>query len=252
MKVKEESEKAGWKLSLQKTKIMASGPITSWQIDGKTMETMTEFIWGGKSIKRFDSDELWCWRIFLSVPWTAGRSNQSILKEISCEYSLERLMLKLKLQQFAYLTWRTDCIRKDLDAGKDGRQEEKGMTEDEMVGWHHWLDGHELEQALGVGDGQGSLARCSPWGHKESDMSGQLYWTEWKMLEAKVRLTPVFYSCWFFLLEFISAKKLSRGAWRSEKYIPGVILILCNLNRKTLAFITQVWGQSRVQYNWWS
>ena len=68
-------------------------------------------------------------------------------------------------------------LGKDLDAGKDWRQEEKGMTEDELVGWHHWLDGHEFEQASGVGDGQGSLACCSSWGHKESDMSEWLNWT---------------------------------------------------------------------------
>ena len=67
---------------------------------------------------------------------------------------------------------------KDPDAGKDWRQEEKGMTEDEMVGWHHQLDGHEFEQALGVGDGPGSLAYCSPWGHKELDMTEQLNWTD--------------------------------------------------------------------------
>ena len=66
--------------------------------------------------------------------------------------------------------------RKDPDAGKDWRQEEKGMTEDEMVGWHHWLNGHEFEQALGVGDGQGSLACCSLWGCKESDMTEWLNW----------------------------------------------------------------------------
>ena len=67
---------------------------------------------------------------------------------------------------------------KDPDAGKDWRQEEKGMTEDEMVGWHHWLDGHEFEQAPGVGDGQGSLACCSPWGHKELDMTEWPNWTD--------------------------------------------------------------------------
>ena len=69
-------------------------------------------------------------------------------------------------------------IRKDPDAGKDWRQEEKAMTEDEVVGWHHWLNGHELEQVLGAGDGQGSLACCSPWDHKESDMTEWQNWTE--------------------------------------------------------------------------
>ena len=69
-------------------------------------------------------------------------------------------------------------IRKDPDAGKDWRQEEKGMTEDEMVGWHHWLDGHEFEQAPGVGDGQGSLVCCSPWCHKESDTIEWLNWAD--------------------------------------------------------------------------
>ena len=69
-------------------------------------------------------------------------------------------------------------IGKDPDAGKDWQQEEKGTQEDEMVGWHHQLGGHEFEQALGVGDGQGSLACCSPWGHKELDTTGQLNWIE--------------------------------------------------------------------------
>ena len=78
----------------------------------------------------------------------------------------------------ALILWPPDAkswlIRKDPDAGKDWRQEEKGMTEDEMVGWHHWLNGHEFERALGVGEGQGSLACCSPRGHKESDTNEQL------------------------------------------------------------------------------
>ena len=182
MKVKEESEKVGLKLNIQKTKIMASGSITSWQIDGKTMETVTDFVFlvskitadgdcsheikrhlplGRKAMinldsilksrditlptkvcllkakafpvvrygceswtikkaecRRTDAFELWCWRRLLRVPWTARRSNQSILKEISPEYSLEGLMLKLKLQYFGHLMQRTDT-GKDPDAGKD-------------------------------------------------------------------------------------------------------------------------------------
>ena len=113
--------------------------------------------------RRFDVFELWYWRRLLRGLWTARRSSQSILKEISPEYSLEGLMLKLKLQSFGHLMLKNWLIGKDPDAG-DWRQEEKEKvtTEDEMVGWHHWLDGHELEQALGIGDGQRSLVCCSP------------------------------------------------------------------------------------------
>ena len=182
MKVKEESEKVGLKLNSQKTKIMASGPITSWQIDGETMETMTDFILGGSKItadgdcsheikrwlflgrkamtnidsilksrditlptkvrlvkamlfpvvmyeceswaikkaehQRIDAFGVWCWRRLLRVPWTARRSNQSILKEISPEYSVEGPMLKLKLQCFDHLMQRTDSFEKTLMLGK--------------------------------------------------------------------------------------------------------------------------------------
>ena len=84
-----------------------------------------------------DAFKLWCWRRLLRVPWIAKRSNQSILKEIGPECSLEGLMLKLKLQYFDHLIRRADSLEKDLEAGKDQRQEEKGMIEEEMVGWHH-------------------------------------------------------------------------------------------------------------------
>ena len=185
MKVKEESEKVGLKLNIQKTKIMASGPITSWQIDGETMERVTDFIFLGSKItidgdcsheikrrlllgrkvmtnldsilksrnitsptkvhivkamvfpvvmykceswtikkaqrQKLDAFKLWCWRRLLRVPWTAKRSNQSILKEISPEYSLEGLMLKL--QYFGHLMGRTDSLGKTLMLGKiEGRR----------------------------------------------------------------------------------------------------------------------------------
>ena len=177
MKMKEESEKVGLKLNIQKTKIMASSPITSWQIDGETRETVRDFIFLGSKItadgdcsheikkrlllgrkamtnldsvlksrditlptkvhivkamvfpvvmygceswtikkaerKRTNGFELWCWRRLLRVPWTARRSNQSILKEISPEHSLEALMLKLKLQYFGHLMQRTDSFGND-------------------------------------------------------------------------------------------------------------------------------------------
>ena len=101
----------------------------------------------------------------MRVPWTARRSNQLILKEIGPEYSLEGLMLKLKLQSFGHLMGRADSFEKTLMLGKT-RWEEKGTTEDE--------NGHEFEQALGVGDGQGRLACRSPGDHKESDTTQQL------------------------------------------------------------------------------
>ena len=94
--------------------------------------------------RRIDAFELWCWRRLLRVSWTARRSNQSILKEISPGISLEGMMLKLKLQYFGPLMQRVDSL-KDLDAGRDWGQEEKRTTEDEMAGWHHGLDGHESE-----------------------------------------------------------------------------------------------------------
>ena len=180
MKVKEENEKVALKFNIQKTNITASSPITSWEIDGETVETVSDFIFGGSKItadgycsheikrrlllgrkvmtnlesilksrditlptkvrlvkamvfpvvmyrcenwttkkaehRRIDAFELWCWRRLLRVPWTARRSNQSILKEMSPEYSLEGLMLKL--QYFGHLLQRTN-FRKDLDTGKD-------------------------------------------------------------------------------------------------------------------------------------
>ena len=117
------------------------------------------------------------WRRLLRVPWTARRSNQSILKEISPGISLEGTMLRLKLQYFGHLMRRVDSLEK-TDAGKDWGQEEKWTTEDEMAGWHHWLDGHESEWTPGVDDGQGGLACCDSWGRKESDRIERLNWTE--------------------------------------------------------------------------
>ena len=125
--------------------------------------------------RRIDAFELWCWRRFLRVPWTAGRSNQFFLKEISPGCSLEGLMLKLKL-----ILWPSDVkswlTGKAPDAGTDWGQEKKGTTEDEMVGWHHRLSGHGFGWTPGVGDGQGGLACCSPWGHKSQ--TGLSHWTE--------------------------------------------------------------------------
>ena len=196
MKVKEESEKVGLKPNIQKTKIMASGPITSWKIDGETMETMRDFILGGSKItadgdcsheikkhlllgrkvmtnlnsilksrditlltkvhlvkamvfpvvmygcenwtikkaerRRIDAFEVWCWRRLLRVPWTARRSNQSILNEISPEYSLEGLMLRLKLQHFGHLMRR-------YDSKTWGWERLKAGGEGDDRGWDSWM-----------------------------------------------------------------------------------------------------------------
>ena len=99
------------------------------------------------------------------------------LKEISPGCFLEGLMLKLKLQYFGHLMWRVDSLEK-LTLGGIGGRAEKGMTEDEMAGWHHWLDGRESEWTLGVGDGQGGLACCDSWGCKELDTTKWLNWTD--------------------------------------------------------------------------
>ena len=242
---------------------MASGLITSWEIDGETVETVSDFIfWCSKitadgdcshKIKRrlllgkkvmtnldsilksrditlptkvclvkamvfpvvmygceswtvkkaehqkIDAFELWCWKRLLRVPWTARRSNKSILKEIRPGSSLEGPMLKLKLQ---YWLWppqaKSWLVGKDPDAGRDWGQEKKGTTEDEMAGWHHWLDGHEFEKTLGVCDRQGGLVCCDSWGLKESDTTKWLNWTEMNWTEVnwterrKWQLTPVF------------------------------------------------------------
>ena len=121
--------------------------------------------------RRIDAFELWCQRRLLWIPWTEIIPNQSTLKEISPEYSLEGLMLNLKLHCFVHLMWRVDSLEKML---KDWGQEKKGVTEDEMVGWHYWLNCHDFEQTQGDSDGQWSLECCNPWGPKELDMSEQV------------------------------------------------------------------------------
>ena len=123
--------------------------------------------------RRIDAFEVWCWRRLLRVPWTARRSNQSILKEITPGCSLEGLMLKLKLQYFGHLMRRADSLEKTLMLGGTGSRRRRGR-QDEMAGWHHRLNGHEFEQAPGVGDGQGGLACSDSWGQKESDTTEQL------------------------------------------------------------------------------
>ena len=136
-----------------------------------------------KAEHRIDAFELWCWRRLLRVPWTARRSNQCILKEISPGVFIGRTDVEGEIP----ILWPADVkswlIWKDPDAGKDWGQEEKWATEDEMVGWHHRLNGHGFGWTLAVGDGQGGLVCCGSWGCKESDMTDWLNWTDgWFML----------------------------------------------------------------------
>ena len=105
----------------------------------------------------------------MRVPETTRRLNQSILKEINPEYSLEILMLKLKFHYFGHVMQRANSLEETLMLGKIEGRRKKGATEDEMVGWHHGLNGHGFEHTLGDSEGQGSLVHCSPQGHKESD-----------------------------------------------------------------------------------
>ena len=143
-----------WETELNWTELMVF-PVVRYSCESWTIKKA--------ECQRTDAFELWCWKRLLRVPWTARRSNHSILKEISPEYSLEGLMLELKLQYFCHLVWRADFIPggKDADIEKYWRQK-KGMAEDEMFGRHHWFNGHEFEQTLGDNEGQGSLACCSP------------------------------------------------------------------------------------------
>ena len=245
----DESERGEWKNWLQtqhskKHEIMAFGPISSWQIDGETMETMTDFIFLGSKIAanadcsheikrylllgkkaltsldsmlksrdiitlptrihlvkavvfpvvmygceswtikkpehwRIDDFELWCWRRFLRLPWPARRSNQSILKEISPQYSLERLMLKLKLQYFGYLMWRTDSLEKTLMLEKiEGRRRR---------GWQRmrWLDGiiNWMDMSLNklwelVKDREASVLQSMDSQRVRRDWATELNWTD--------------------------------------------------------------------------
>ena len=239
MKVKEESEKVGLKLNIQKTKIMAFGPITPWQIDGETMETVRDFIFLGSKItadgdcsyeiKRcfllgrktktnldsvlksrditlltkvcssqsyaFSSSHVWMWELDYTESWVLKNWCFWTVLEKTLESPLDCKEIKPvnpKGNQSWIFIGRTDAeadtsilwppdmknrlTGRDPDAGKDWRREEEGMTENEMAGWHHQLNGHEFEQAPGVGDGQGSLVCCSPWDRKESDMTEWLNW----------------------------------------------------------------------------
>ena len=138
-------------------------PVVMYGCEGWTIKKAEQW--------RIDAFKLWCWRRFFRVPWTARRSNQSILKEIDPECLLEGLMLKLKLQYFGHLMWRADSLEKTLMVEKIEGMRRRGQQKNEMVGWRHPLNGHEFEETLEDSERQGSLACCSPRGCKESDMS---------------------------------------------------------------------------------
>ena len=129
--------------------------------------------------RRIDSFELWCWRRLLVLEESLGLQE---IKSVNPKRNQAWIFVgRTDAEAETPILWPPDVknwfIGKDPGAGKDWKQEEKGTTEDEMVGWHHWLGGHEFEQALGVRDEQGSLACCSPWGCKESDTTELLNWT---------------------------------------------------------------------------
>ena len=127
--------------------------------------------------RRIDAFELWCWRRLLRVPWTARRSNQYSEGDQPWDF-FGRNDAKAETPVLWPLHAKGWLIGKDSDAGRDLGQEEKGTTEDEIAGWHHWLDGHESGWTPEVGDGQGGLVCCDSWGRKESDMTKRLNWTE--------------------------------------------------------------------------
>ena len=158
------------------------------------------------------------WRTKSEAHVLAEGCNQPILKEISPERSLEGLMPKLELQLWPpdMKNWLTE---KDLDAGRDWRQEEEGTTEDEVVGWHHQLNGCEFEQTLGVGEGQGSLACCSPWGHKKLDPTEWLNWTadsHKKQMAPLVILVVWFFFFWYEKMQELGLIKSPESIWLSE------------------------------------
>ena len=136
--------------------------------------------WTVKKIecRRIDAFELWCWRRLLRVPWTARRSQPVHPKGDQSWVFIGRTDAKAETRILWPPHAKSWLTGKDSDAGRDWGQEEKGMTEDKMAGWHHWLDGRESEWTLGVGDGQGGLVSCSPWGCEESDTTEQLNWTD--------------------------------------------------------------------------
>ena len=197
------------------------------------------------------SVELWCWRRLLRVPWTARRSNQSILEEISPEYSLEGLMLRLKLQYFGRLMWRADSLENTLMLGEIEGRKRKGW-QGEMVGWHHQLNGYEFEQTAWDGEGQGSLACCSPWGLRVG-----CDWSDWTRATMNDKVPCKSQSVWAWILLSAYQKvhkanlKLSEEKLQLEKEWCGLWERLSILQSQNYSLVDQI-SLSQSAFSWTS
>ena len=257
MKVKEKSEKAGLNLNIQKTKIMRSSPITSWQIDGEKKQWQTFFSWAPKSLMMvtvpikwrcllltrkavtyldsilkkekhhftnkgsisqscgFSSSQIWMcemdhkegwvlknwcfWTVVLDKTLESPLDSKEI-KPVNRKGNQPWIFIgRTDIEAETPILWLPDAkswlIEKDPDAGKDGGQEEKGTIENEMVGWHHQLNGHEFEQILGDSEGQESLACCSPWGQRVGHewVIEQQQWTAKTGTKTEVQINGIGY-----------------------------------------------------------
>ena len=332
MKVKEQSEKVGLKLNIQKTKIMASGPIASWQIDGETVETVTDFIFlgsqitadGGDSheIKRrlllgrkvmtnldsifksrditlptrvclvkamvFSSNHVWLWELDYKESWVpkiwyfwTAVLKKTLQSSLDCK---EIQPVHPKGNQSWIFIGRTDTeaetpilwppnaktwlIWKDPDAGKNWGQEEKGTTDDKMVGWHHWLNGHGFGWTPGIGNVQGGLVGCGSWGRKESNMTERLNWTELNWTELKTNRLPVIsperldlfqivrkLQCgigyYISHLHFLAEQGKERGKGSLERYSKQSLLLPVFLAFHKLSFCRRTRGVSLLPVGFW-
>ena len=286
---------------------MASGPITSWEIDGETVETVLDFILEGSKItangdcsheiKRrlllgrkvmtnldsifksidiilptnvglvkamvFPVVMLWMWKLDCEESWVLKKwCFWTVVLEKTLESPLDYKEIqpvhsegdqswvfigRADVKAETPIVWpphaKSWLIGKDSDARRDWGQEEKGMTEDEMAGWHHWLDGRAFEWTLGVGDGQGGLACCNSWGRKESDMTEQLNWTDtiyWSYLVVqKVKNLPAMRETWIWPLDWEHA--LEEGMAFHSSILAWIIPMDRGASQATVHWVTKSW-----------